>query len=130
MPFLYLINKRKKLRGKCPKNDSFRRSSFTRITIHPLALVIRLRPSLSICLTTCFTDRFGLVTTNTTDLFTRKFQTMKTIILSASLALSLLAGASGTKEKNAASYRVIQSFINEFGQVENVKWSNAPEQYD
>lgn len=50
---------------------------------------------------------------------------MKTILLSASLVFSLLAGASGTKEKNAASYRAIQSFKTEFGQVEDVKWSSA-----
>jgi uncharacterized protein YozE (UPF0346 family) len=50
---------------------------------------------------------------------------MKTILLSASLALCLLAGASGTKEKTVTTYRTIQNFTAEFGQVDNVKWSNA-----
>ncbi len=51
---------------------------------------------------------------------------MKTILLSALMAISLLAGASGKKEeKNVVTYRTSQNFLNEFGQVDNVKWSNA-----
>ena len=50
---------------------------------------------------------------------------MKPLILSALLAISLMSFASGTKEKNVASYRLIYNFNAEFGQVDNVKWSSA-----
>jgi hypothetical protein len=51
---------------------------------------------------------------------------MKTILLSALLAISLTAGASGKKdEKQVVTYRTSQNFLNEFGQVDNVKWSTA-----
>lgn len=50
---------------------------------------------------------------------------MKSIILSALLAVSLMASASGTKEKTVVTYRLSHNFNAEFGQVENVKWSSA-----
>jgi len=50
---------------------------------------------------------------------------MKTIFLSAFLAITLLATASGTKDKTAASYKTSRSLFAEFGRVDNVKWSNA-----
>lgn len=50
---------------------------------------------------------------------------MKSFFLSAFLAITLLASASGTKEKKVASYRLSQNFQAEFGSIENVKWSSA-----
>ncbi|MES2646812.1 MAG: hypothetical protein V4717_08065 [Bacteroidota bacterium] len=50
---------------------------------------------------------------------------MKSIFLSAALAICLFATASGTREKSVANYRIIQSFNEEFGRVENLKWSSA-----
>ena len=50
---------------------------------------------------------------------------MKSVILSALLAISLMSAASGTKEKNVTNYRLSHNFNAEFGMVDNVKWSSA-----
>lgn len=51
---------------------------------------------------------------------------MKTLLLSTAFAfVTLLATASGTKEKNVATYRTNQSLVAEFGDVDNLKWSAA-----
>lgn len=50
---------------------------------------------------------------------------MKTFFISVLLLAGSFAIASGTKEKVSVSYHTLQSFQSEFGNIEDVKWSQA-----
>lgn len=50
---------------------------------------------------------------------------MKTLFLAVLVATSLLASASGTKEKNITNMKLLQNFTAQFGHVENVVWRSA-----
>lgn len=50
---------------------------------------------------------------------------MKTLFLAAFLATSLIATASGTKEKNITNMKLLNNFTAQFGHVENVVWRSA-----
>ena len=50
---------------------------------------------------------------------------MKTLLLAALLSTSLIAGASGTREKSVTNVRMLQNFTAQYGHVDNVVWHSA-----
>ena len=50
---------------------------------------------------------------------------MKTLFLAAFLATSLIATASGTKEKSITNMKLLNNFTAQFGHVDNVVWRSA-----
>lgn len=50
---------------------------------------------------------------------------MKTLFLAAFLATSIIASASGTKEKSVTNMKMLHNFTAQFGHVDNVVWRSA-----
>ena len=50
---------------------------------------------------------------------------MKTTLLALLLSVSIIAAASGTREKSVTNVRMLQNFTAQYGNIDNVVWRSA-----